>query len=93
MCHGQAECVDNAAAEKSGATRAEKLRGGGCGRARYARGAGGGGAACGGGDAEREDGGDAGALQGARDGTLVKHLSLTVNFLPEVTSLPVAAQC
>jgi hypothetical protein len=62
VCHGQAECVDNAAAEKSGATRAEKLRGGGCGRARYARGAGGGGAACGGGDAEREDGGDAGAL-------------------------------
>ena len=62
MCHGQAECVDNAAAEKSGATRAEKLRGGGCGRARYARGAGGGGAACGGGDAER-DGGVAGASQ------------------------------
>ena len=47
MCHGQAECMDNAAAKKSGATRAEKLRGGGCGRARYARGAGGGGAACG----------------------------------------------
>jgi hypothetical protein len=63
VCHGQAECMDNAAAKKSGATRAEKLRGGGCGRARYARGAGGGGAACGGGAAEREDGGDAGASQ------------------------------
>jgi hypothetical protein len=93
VCHGQAECVDNAAAEKSGATRAEKLRGGGCGRARYARGAGGGGAACGGGDAEREDGGDAGALQGARDGTLSSTFLFAVNFLPEVTSLPVAAQC
>ena len=65
MCHGQAECMDNAAAKKSGATRAEKLRGGGCGRARYARGAGGGGAACGGGDAER-DGGGAGASQSER---------------------------